>query len=125
MKDYHINIFQSDEDGGYIADIPDLPHCSAFGETPEKALEDVLKQRRLGWMPPRRRVSPSRPRPSGPRSIRSLRAYCTPTPINFPPREGAALSPETTYEPLSLNQARAAPSSCRTRRRIQRVHRVA
>ena len=25
MKDYHINIFQSDEDGGYIADIPDLP----------------------------------------------------------------------------------------------------
>jgi predicted RNase H-like HicB family nuclease len=23
MKDYHINIFQSDEDGGYIADIPD------------------------------------------------------------------------------------------------------
>jgi len=24
MKDYHINIFYSDDDGGYIADIPDL-----------------------------------------------------------------------------------------------------
>ena len=24
MKDYHINIFYSDEDGGYIGDIPDL-----------------------------------------------------------------------------------------------------
>ena len=24
MKDYHINIFYSEEDGGYIADIPDL-----------------------------------------------------------------------------------------------------
>ena len=24
MKDYHINIFYSKEDGGYIADIPDL-----------------------------------------------------------------------------------------------------
>jgi predicted RNase H-like HicB family nuclease len=24
VKDYHINIFYSEEDGGYIADIPDL-----------------------------------------------------------------------------------------------------
>jgi predicted RNase H-like HicB family nuclease len=43
MKDYHINIFFSEEDGGYIADIPDLAHCSAFGETPEGALTEVLK----------------------------------------------------------------------------------
>ncbi len=28
---YHINIFYSAEDGGYIADIPDLTSCSAFG----------------------------------------------------------------------------------------------
>ena len=41
MKDYHINIFYSDEDGGYIADIPDLAVCSAFGETPEEALREV------------------------------------------------------------------------------------
>lgn len=41
MKDYHINIFYSDEDGGYIADIPDLEPCSAFGETPEEALAEV------------------------------------------------------------------------------------
>lgn len=41
MKDYHINIFYSDEDGGYIADIPDLKACSAFGETPEQALREV------------------------------------------------------------------------------------
>ena len=41
MKDYHINIFYSDEDGGYIADIPDLEACSAFAETPEKALAEV------------------------------------------------------------------------------------
>ena len=42
MKDYHINIFYSEEDGGYIADIPDLEMCSAFGETPEEALEQAL-----------------------------------------------------------------------------------
>jgi len=41
MKDYHINIFHSEEDGGYIADIPDLKNCSAFGETPEEALREV------------------------------------------------------------------------------------
>ncbi|MCI0668385.1 MAG: type II toxin-antitoxin system HicB family antitoxin [Methylococcaceae bacterium] len=42
MKDYHINIFYSDEDDGYIADIPDLKACSAFGKTPDQALAEVL-----------------------------------------------------------------------------------
>jgi len=41
MKDYHINIFYSDEDNGYIADIPDLKHCSAFGKTAMEALLEV------------------------------------------------------------------------------------
>jgi predicted RNase H-like HicB family nuclease len=41
MSDYHINIFYSDEDGGYIADIPDLDSCSAFGPTPDAALAEV------------------------------------------------------------------------------------
>ncbi len=43
MRDYHVNIFYSEEDEGYIADIPDLKHCSAFGTTPEEALHEVLK----------------------------------------------------------------------------------
>jgi predicted RNase H-like HicB family nuclease len=41
MKDYHINIFYSEDDAGYIADIPDLEACSAFGNTPEDALKEV------------------------------------------------------------------------------------
>jgi predicted RNase H-like HicB family nuclease len=41
MKDYHINVFYSEEDEGYIADIPDLKFCSAFGETPEEAVREV------------------------------------------------------------------------------------
>ena len=49
MRDYHINIFYSEEDGGYIADIPDLPHCSAFGENPKEALAGVLKAK-AAWM---------------------------------------------------------------------------
>ncbi len=49
MRDYHINIFFSEEDGGYIADIPDLEHCSAFGTTPEEALREVLKAKEA-WL---------------------------------------------------------------------------
>jgi len=45
MRDYHINLFCSDEDEGHIADIPDLKQCSAFGSTPEGALREVLKAR--------------------------------------------------------------------------------
>ncbi len=49
MSDYHINIFWSDEDGGYIADIPDLEACSAFGSTAEEALAEVEKAREA-WL---------------------------------------------------------------------------
>jgi predicted RNase H-like HicB family nuclease len=49
MKDYHINVFYSDDDDGYIADIPDLQHCSAFGATPEEALQEVLKAKQV-WL---------------------------------------------------------------------------
>ncbi|MFN8494603.1 MAG: type II toxin-antitoxin system HicB family antitoxin [Caldilineaceae bacterium] len=41
MQDYFISIFYSEEDNSYIADIPDLRFCSAFGETPEEALHEV------------------------------------------------------------------------------------
>ncbi len=40
--DYVIVVFYSAEDEGYIADVPDLKYCSAFGETPEDALREVL-----------------------------------------------------------------------------------
>ena len=49
MKAYHINIFYSDEDGGYIADIPDLKACSAFGATPEEAVKEV-KVAKAAWL---------------------------------------------------------------------------
>lgn len=41
--DYHINLFFSEADGGYIADFPDLPMCSAFGGTPAAALKEAQK----------------------------------------------------------------------------------
>ena len=49
MKDYHINIFYSIEDEGYIADIPDLKYCSAFGQSPDEALKNVLEAKKA-WL---------------------------------------------------------------------------
>jgi predicted RNase H-like HicB family nuclease len=49
VKDYHINIFYSEEDEGYIADIPDLEYCSAFGSTPERALAE-LEIAKAAWL---------------------------------------------------------------------------
>ena len=41
MDKYSLHIFFSEEDGGYVADIPDLDSCSGFGGTPEQALAEV------------------------------------------------------------------------------------
>jgi predicted RNase H-like HicB family nuclease len=45
VTDYHINIFYSDEDHAYVADIPDLDSCSALGPTPQQALAEVERAR--------------------------------------------------------------------------------
>ena len=38
---YHINLFWSAEDGCWVADVPDLRFCSAFGDSPEAAVREV------------------------------------------------------------------------------------
>jgi predicted RNase H-like HicB family nuclease len=66
MKDYHINIFYSEEDDGYIADIPDLEACSAFGETAAEALAEV-ERAKAAWLEAARKegkpIPPPRYRP--------------------------------------------------------------
>jgi predicted RNase H-like HicB family nuclease len=49
MSDYHINVFYSDEDGAYVADIPDLEACSALGSTAEQALAEVERAKQA-WL---------------------------------------------------------------------------
>ncbi len=49
MNDYHINIFYSEDDQGYIADIPDLESCSAFGATAQDALAEV-ERAKAAWI---------------------------------------------------------------------------
>lgn len=62
MRDYFISIFYSEEDGGYIADIPDLRYCSAFGATPEEALHEV-QIARAAWLETARASGKSIPEP--------------------------------------------------------------
>ena len=62
MSYYHINIFYSEEDNGYIADIPDLESCSAFGETPEQALAE-LEQAKQAWLEAAREAGKPIPTP--------------------------------------------------------------
>ena len=62
MQDYHINVFYSQDDRGYIADIPDLKFCSAFGETPEEALREVLRAKDA-WLAAAREAQRPIPRP--------------------------------------------------------------
>jgi antitoxin HicB len=38
---YLIEVFWSDEDQGYIAVVPDLPGCSAWGAKPEEAIREI------------------------------------------------------------------------------------
>jgi predicted RNase H-like HicB family nuclease len=49
MTDYHINIFYSEVDACYIADVPDLKYCSAHGDTPDAALSEILIAKQL-WL---------------------------------------------------------------------------
>ncbi len=38
---YSINLFYSDRDGCWVADVPDLKYCTAFGSSPAEALQEV------------------------------------------------------------------------------------
>lgn len=62
MSDYHINVFYSDEDGGYIADIPDLEACSGFGITRQEALAAV-EAAKEAWLETARETGRAIPKP--------------------------------------------------------------
>jgi predicted RNase H-like HicB family nuclease len=59
---YHINLFWSDEDGCWIADVPDLRYCSAGGASPEEALAEVEVAVEL-WLETAREAGLSVPEP--------------------------------------------------------------
>ena len=69
MKDCHINVFYSDSDECYVADIPDLRFCSAFGDTAEEAVRE-LQIAKAAWLKVAKEKGNQFPsQPTGPPSI--------------------------------------------------------
>ena len=64
MYRYAIEICYSEEDDGYIAVVPELPGCSAFGETEEEALGEVKVSMEL-WLETAKKEGRDIPQPHG------------------------------------------------------------
>ena len=62
MNDYAISIFYDEEDGDYIAVVPDLKGCTAFGDTPEEALRQIQIAKE-GWLDVARKHGDPIPKP--------------------------------------------------------------
>lgn len=60
---YPISVFWSDEDDAWVADLPDLAHCSAFGNTPHEAVAEV-ELAMEEWLEAARESGRPIPRPS-------------------------------------------------------------
>ena len=70
MYKYAIEIFYSEEDEGYISIVPELPECSAFGETEEEALKEIKVAMDL-WLETAKKDRREIPKPTGKELLRT------------------------------------------------------
>ncbi len=68
---YAIEIFYSEEDEGYIAVVPELPGCSAFGEIPEEALKEIKIAIEL-WIEAAKKEDRGIPKPIGKELLKEI-----------------------------------------------------
>jgi predicted RNase H-like HicB family nuclease len=61
---YEIIIYWSEEDGLFVADVPELPGCMAHGKTQENALAQAKKAIQL-WIDTAREFGDPVPKPKG------------------------------------------------------------
>lgn len=69
MTGYPIEVHWSGEDDAWIADVPDLPYCSAHGPTPHEAVAEV-ELAAEAWIEAAHATGREVPSPS-PRAIRA------------------------------------------------------
>lgn len=62
---YRIEVSWSTEDQVWVADVPDLPYCSAHGPTPHQAVEEV-EQALAAWLEAAQATGRIPPSPSSP-----------------------------------------------------------
>ena len=66
-----IELFHSEEDCGYVAAVPELAGCSAFGETEEAALREVMTAIDL-WLETAENLGRGIPQPGGRGLLRAI-----------------------------------------------------
>lgn len=98
-KRYPANIFWSDEDEGYVAVAPDLPGCSAVGDTEADAITE-LKTAIKGWIDAAKVAGNPIPQPSRP-AVRPQ--YSGRFVARVPKELHAALAARAEAEGMSLN----------------------
>jgi predicted RNase H-like HicB family nuclease len=64
MHKYEIIIYWSDEDQVFVADVPELPGCTAHGDTQEAALANVKDAIQL-WIETAQEFGDAVPEPKG------------------------------------------------------------
>jgi predicted RNase H-like HicB family nuclease len=64
MYKYEIIIYWDDQDRVYIADVPELPGCSAHGKTYDKALKNAKEAIQL-WIDTAKEFGDPVPEPKG------------------------------------------------------------
>jgi len=64
MSKYEIIMFWSEDDGAYVADVPELPGCMAHGSTYEEALAETQRAIDL-WIETARQLDRTVPEPKG------------------------------------------------------------
>jgi predicted RNase H-like HicB family nuclease len=94
---YPIKVFYSEEDKGFIAVIPDLPMCSAFGETEEEAIKQV-KIAQVLWLKIAKKEGRKIPQPSSEATYSGKILARTPKSLH------KALMEKAKEEGVSLNQ---------------------
>ena len=68
MNKYEVIIYWSEEDGAFVADVPELPGCAAHGATQEAALVSAQEAIRL-WVDTAKEFGDPIPEPKGRRLI--------------------------------------------------------
>ncbi len=64
MQKYEIILYWSNEDNTFIAEVPELPGCTAHGDTQESALKNVNDAIQL-WLDTARELGKPIPAPRG------------------------------------------------------------
>lgn len=65
---YEVIVYWSDEDAVFVAEVPELPGCTAHGKTPESAVRNAQQAIRL-WIDTAKEFDDPIPEPKGRRLV--------------------------------------------------------